>query len=97
MHWGDEQIVLSYGFRTSLKGVENLHMDSYLIARYMEETQGECKPWLLIQLRLQKLKESKTDLSPDEYMQRLNDIHLDLMKLGEWWIGQEEEVFGRNS
>lgn len=89
--------MLSYGLRTSRKVIENLHMDSYLIARYMEETQSECKPWLLIQLRLQKLKESKTDLSPDEYMQRLNDIHLDLMKLGKWWIGQEEQVFGRDS
>ncbi|MEB3210235.1 MAG: hypothetical protein VKL39_02725 [Leptolyngbyaceae bacterium] len=71
-------------------------MDSHSIARYMEETQSEFKPWLLIQLRLQKLKESKDDLSPEEYMQSLNDIHADLMKLGEWWVGREKEVFGQN-
>ncbi|MEL6221608.1 MAG: hypothetical protein AAFQ57_00405 [Cyanobacteria bacterium J06626_14] len=71
-------------------------MDSHLLARYMEETQGEFKPWLLVQLRLQKLKESKDDLTPDEYLQRLDDIHADLMNLGEWWIGQEKDVFGEN-
>jgi hypothetical protein len=61
----------------------------------MEETQGEFKPWLLLQLRLQKLQESKNTLSPDDYMQRLDDIHADLMNLGEWWVGREQEVFGK--
>lgn len=69
-------------------------MDSGSIARYMEETQGEFKPWLLVQLRLKKLQEMQDDLSPDEYLQRLNDIHEDLMNLGEWWVGREDEVFG---
>ncbi len=71
-------------------------MNSDSIARYMEETNGEFKPWLLVQLRLQKLQESKDNLSPDEYVQRLNDIQTDLMNLGEWWLGQEDDVFGNN-
>jgi hypothetical protein len=47
----------------------------------------------LIQLRLQKLKERDT-ISPEEYAQELADIHEDLMNLGEWWRGIEQEAFG---
>lgn len=72
-------------------------MNSDSMARYMEETGNQFKPWLLLQLRLQKLKEMKDRLPPDEYMQRLNDIHADLMTLGEWWVDREDEVFGRSS
>ena len=68
-------------------------MDSKQLAQYIEATNGEAKPWLLVQLRLKKLAESRGELSPEEYSKRLADIHQDLMALGEWWVGIEDEVF----
>jgi len=76
-------------------------MDSQDIARYIEETNGISKPWLLVQLRLKKLQERRVkklqerraSLSQQEYIQELDDIQQDLMKLGEWWRGIESEVF----
>ena len=68
-------------------------MDSQDLAKYIESTNGISKPWLLAQLRLQKLTERRATISPEDYMQELADIHQDLMKLGEWWIGIEDEVF----
>ena len=68
-------------------------MDSQDLARYIESVNGISKPWLLAQLRLQKLMERRATLSPEIYIQELADIHQDLMKLGEWWIGIEDEVF----
>ena len=68
-------------------------MNSEELAKYIEETDGMGKSWLLVQLRLKKLAEHKADLSVDEYTLRLADIHQDLMNLGEWWVGIEEEVF----
>ena len=68
-------------------------MDSKDLAQYIEKTDGISKPWLLVQLRLKKLEENKLVLSPEEYLTQLEDIHQDLMKLGEWWIGREDEVF----
>lgn len=69
-------------------------MDSQELAQYIEATNGISKPWLLVQLRLKKLQERKEELSPQEYMTELADIQADLLKLGEWWRGREEEVFG---
>ncbi|NJN60373.1 MAG: hypothetical protein HC795_01500 [Coleofasciculaceae cyanobacterium RL_1_1] len=69
-------------------------MNSQDLARYIEQTDGVSKPWLLAQLRLSKLKERRDTLSPAEYIQALDDIQADLMQLGEWWIGREAEVFG---
>ncbi|MDJ0615972.1 MAG: hypothetical protein QNJ63_04330 [Calothrix sp. MO_192.B10] len=68
-------------------------MDSQELAQYIEATDGISKPWLLIQLRLKKLEERKASLSTQEYMQQLEDIHQDLMNLGQWWRGIENEVF----
>ena len=68
-------------------------MDSQDLAKYIEATDSIGKPWLLVQLRLRKLKERRDQLPPDDYAQQLADIHADLMKLGEWWKGIEEEVF----
>lgn len=68
-------------------------MDSKELARYIEATDGISKPWLLIQLRLSKLQERKNQISPQEYMTELADIQADLLKLGEWWKGIEEDVF----
>lgn len=70
-------------------------MDSKDLAKYMEATGGISKPWLLVQLRLKKLEENKLNLTKKEYMEQLEDIHQDLMKLGEWWKGREKEVFNK--
>jgi hypothetical protein len=71
----------------------DVNMNSNELAKYIEETDGIGKSWLLVQLRLQKLAEAKPDLSPEEYIVRLEDIHRDMMNLGEWWLGMENEVF----
>ncbi|KPQ34828.1 MAG: hypothetical protein HLUCCA11_12875 [Phormidesmis priestleyi Ana] len=68
-------------------------MTSDELAKYIEATDGISKPWLLIQLRLAKLKERRPELSTEEFNRQLAELHNDLMKLGEWWIGQEEKVF----
>jgi hypothetical protein len=73
--------------------MERPNLDSTQLARYIEETDGISKPWLLIQLRLAKLSEQKSDIPPSQYAETLADIHQDLMNLGEWWLGQEREVF----
>ena len=69
-------------------------MDSKELAQYIEATNGISKPWLLVQLRLRKLQERKDQMPPQEYMAQLEDIQADLLKLGEWWKGREDEVFG---
>ena len=69
-------------------------MDSKDLAQYIEATDSISKPWLLVQLRLKKLQEQRANLSPDDYASKLADIQQDLMNLGEWWHGIEDEVFG---
>jgi hypothetical protein len=68
-------------------------MNSEKLAKYIEDTDSIGKSWLLVQLRLQKLAEAKPDLSPEDYKTRLDDIFRDMMNLGEWWVGIEDEVF----
>lgn len=68
-------------------------MNSEDVAKYIEATGGISKPWLLMQLRLKKLEENRANLSPQEYMEKIEELHQDLMKLGEWWRGREDEVF----
>jgi len=68
-------------------------MNSQDVAKYIEATDGSSKPWLLVQLRLKKLQERRSEISTEEYMTELTDIHKDLMNLGEWWLGIEDEVF----
>lgn len=70
-------------------------MNSEELAKYIEATDGISKPWLLVQLRLAKLKENQHEMSPEDYSQQIAQLHEDLMKLGQWWVGREEEVFGR--
>lgn len=65
-------------------------MDSHDLARYIEATNGLSKPWLLVQMRLTKLAENRSTLSPEEYLARIQDIHQDMMKLGEWWVDRED-------
>ena len=64
------------------------------IARYLEQRGELLKPWNLQMLRLQKLKEEKDGMSHDDYMQRITEAHNDLMRLGRFWEGREQEVFG---
>ena len=71
-------------------------MDSQELAQYIEATDGITKPWLLVQLRLKKLQERKSELTPEEYLQAIQGIQADLMDLGEWWKGREREVFDPN-
>ncbi|MDF5719887.1 MAG: hypothetical protein PUP91_05255 [Rhizonema sp. PD37] len=68
-------------------------MNSKELAQYMEATNSIAKPWLLLQLRLKKLQERRSLISENEYVEELEDIHKDLMNLGEWWRGIEDEVF----
>ncbi|MFN6571470.1 hypothetical protein A6770_31605 [Nostoc minutum NIES-26] len=68
-------------------------MDSKQLAQYLEATDSITKPWLLVQLRLKKLQERRHLISADTYADELADIHQDLMNLGEWWRGIEDEVF----
>ena len=68
-------------------------MDSEDLARYLEATDSISKPWLLAQLRLQKLAERRSLLEPEQYEAELADIHQDVMNLGEWWKGIEEAEF----
>ncbi|MDF5717400.1 MAG: hypothetical protein PUP93_26940 [Rhizonema sp. NSF051] len=68
-------------------------MNSTELAQYMEATNSIAKPWLLLQLRIKKLQERRSQISENEYVEELEDIHKDLMNLGEWWRGIEDEVF----
>jgi hypothetical protein len=72
-----------------------MDFNSENLAKYIEATDGISKPWLLVQLRLKKLQERRSELSPQEYHEQIADIHEDMMKLGEWWVGREDEVFGK--
>jgi hypothetical protein len=64
------------------------------LAQYIEQTDGISKPWLLVQLRLAKLKERRGEMTDQEYTLALDDIQQDLMKIGQWWKGREQDVFG---
>ncbi|MCC3413826.1 MAG: hypothetical protein JGK24_17405 [Microcoleus sp. PH2017_29_MFU_D_A] len=68
-------------------------MNSKDLAQYIEATDGISKPWLLVQLRMKKLQERRSQISTEEYLKELTDLHQDLMNLGEWWVGIEDEVF----
>ncbi|MBD2460545.1 hypothetical protein H6G89_05755 [Oscillatoria sp. FACHB-1407] len=70
-------------------------MDSQELARFIESTGGTFKPWLLAQLRLAKLQEQRQtgEISLEEYEEAIADLHQDVMNLGEWWKGIEDEVF----
>ncbi len=73
--------------------IQLFQMNSEELARYIEATDGISKPWLLIQLRLKKLEERRHSISSQEYEEELAELHKQLMNLGEWWRGIEDEVF----
>ncbi|TVS06979.1 MAG: hypothetical protein EA413_02325 [Cyanobium sp. PLM2.Bin73] len=64
------------------------------LARYLEQRGDLSKPWMLQMLRLTKLKEAKGAMDPHDYLEKLQEAHADLMRLGEFWKGREAEVFG---
>jgi hypothetical protein len=64
------------------------------LARYLEQRGELSKPWMLQLLRLTKLKEARHTMEPQDFLDRLQDAHADLMRLGEFWKGREAEVFG---
>jgi hypothetical protein len=63
------------------------------LARYLEQRGELSKPWMLQLLRLTKLKEAKDTMEPQEFVDRLQEAHADLMRLGEFWKGREQQVF----
>lgn len=63
------------------------------LARYLEQRGELSKPWMLQLLRLTKLKEAQHTMEPQEFVERLQEAHADLMRLGEFWRGREQEVF----
>ncbi len=64
------------------------------LARYLEQRGELSKPWNLQMLRLQKLKEAKDSMDPQLYLEKVQEAHADLMRLGQFWKGREQEVFG---
>ena len=63
------------------------------LARYLEQRGELSKPWNLQMLRLQKLKEAKESMDPQLYLEKVQEAHADLMRLGQFWKGREREVF----
>ena len=63
------------------------------LARYLEQRGELGKPWMLQMLRLSKLKEARDQMTPETYLKSIQEAHADLMRLGEFWNGREEEVF----
>ena len=64
------------------------------LARYLEQRGELTKPWNLQMLRLKKLKEAKDSMDPQLYLEKVQEAHAGLMRLGEFWKGREQEVFG---
>ena len=64
------------------------------LARYLEQRGELTKPWNLQMLRLKKLKESKDSMDPQLYLEKVQEAHADLMRLGQFWKGREQQVFG---
>jgi hypothetical protein len=64
------------------------------LARYLEQKGELTKPWNLQMLRLKKLKEAKASMDPQLYLEKVQEAHADLMRLGQFWKGREREVFG---
>ena len=64
------------------------------LARFLEQRGELTKPWNLQMLRLKKLKEAKDSMDPQLYFEKVREAHADLMRLGQFWKGREQEVFG---
>jgi len=66
------------------------------LSRLLEARGLESRPWVWHLLRLARLQQERDSLPPDEYLVRLQQAHADLMRLGAFWEGREDEVFGGN-
>ena len=64
------------------------------LARFFEARGELAKPWTWHLMRLAKIREAKDTMDSQEYLERIQEAHADLMRLGEFWKGREEEVFG---
>ena len=64
------------------------------LARYLEQRGELTKPWNLQMLRLKKLKEAKDSMDSQVYLEKVQEAYVDLMRLGQFWKGREQEVFG---
>ena len=64
------------------------------LARYLEQRGELTRPWNLQMLRLEKLKEAKDSMDPQLYLGKVQEAHADLMRLGQFWKGREQQVFG---
>ena len=64
------------------------------LARYLEQRGELTKPWNLQMLRLKKLNEAKDSMDPQLFLEKVQEAHADLMRLGQFWKGREQEVFG---
>ena len=64
------------------------------LARYLEQRGELTRPWNLQMLRLEKLKEAKDSMDPQLYLEKVQEAHADLMRLGQFWKGREQQVFG---
>jgi hypothetical protein len=53
------------------------------LARYINATDSASNPCLLLMLRLQRLKERRAELTMAEYDAALQELHEDLIQLGE--------------
>ena len=63
------------------------------LARYLELRGELTKPWNLQMLRLKKLNEAKESMDPQLYLEKVQEAHADLMRLGQFWKGREQEIF----
>ncbi|QNI94860.1 hypothetical protein SynA15127_01784 [Synechococcus sp. A15-127] len=63
------------------------------LALHLEQRGDLSKPWYLQMLRMQKLKETKGEMDPQDYIERIQEAHGDLMRLGQVWKGREAELF----
>jgi len=64
------------------------------LARFFEARGELAKPWTWHLMRLAKIREAKDTMDSQEYLERVQEAHAVLMRLGEFWKGREEEVFG---
>jgi hypothetical protein len=64
------------------------------LATYLQARGELGKPWMWHLLRISKLRENKDSYTPEDYLQKVQEAHADLMRLGEFWKGRESEVFG---
>ncbi len=64
------------------------------LARLLQARGLESRPWLWHLLRLSRLQQERDSLPADVYLARVQEAHADLMRLGAFWEGREDEVFG---